>query len=169
MHHSGPQLVAVVAMAENGVIGRGGRLPWHLPDDLKRFKAITLGRPVVMGRRTFETLVRPLPGRHNIVLTRDLAWARGGATAVHSLGEALAAAGDAPEAMIIGGAELYAQCWPLIARVEMTLVHAAPAGDVRLAGFEWHDWDVLAEEPHEADARHEHGFSFLTLGRRARC
>lgn len=166
MGRRGTELVAVVAMAENEVIGHGSGLPWHLPDDLRRFKALTLGRPVVMGRRTFETLARPLPGRHNIVLTRNPAWAHPGATAARSLDEALAAAGEVPEVMIIGGAELYALCWPRVARIEMTLVHAKPAGNVRLAGFEWRDWAVQASERHAADARHAHDFTFMTLLRK---
>lgn len=166
MGAGGTQLVAVVAMAENFVIGDGTGLPWRLPDDLRRFKAITLGRPVVMGRRTFETLLRPLPGRHNIVLTRDRGWAGRGVTAAHSLEQALAAAGDVPEVMIIGGAQLYGQCWPRIARIEMTLVHAQAAGDVRLAGFDWRDWIVQAAERHPADERHAHDFSFMTLLRK---
>jgi len=162
----GAELIVVVAMAENGVIGHGSRLPWHLPDDLRRFKTLTLSRPVVMGRRTFETLACPLPGRHNIVLTRNPVWAHPGATAARSLDAALAAAGEGPEVMIIGGAELYAQCWPRVARVEMTLVHARPEGDVRLAGFEWRDWAVQDSERHIADLRHAHDFSFMTLRRR---
>lgn len=160
------QLVAVVAMAENGVIGRGAGLPWRLPDDLRRFKSITLGRPVVMGRRTFETLSGPLPGRQNIVLTRDAAWLHPGVTIARSLDAALAAAGEAPELMVIGGAELYAQCWDRIGRIEMTLVHARPAGDVTLAGFDWRDWSVQSAERHAADARHAHDFSFMTLRRK---
>ncbi len=159
-------LVAVVAMAENGVIGRGAGLPWRLPDDLRHFKSITLGRPVVMGRRTFETLARPLPGRHNIVVTHDRAWSAPGVTAARSLQDALAAAGDGPEVMVIGGAELYRQCWPQIARIEMTLVHARPEGDVSLAGFDWRDWVVRTAERHAADAAHAHDFSFMTLLRK---
>lgn len=166
MTQAGAQLVAVVAMAENGVIGRGAALPWRLPDDLRHFKAVTMGRPVVMGRRTFETLARPLPGRHNIVLSRDPDWTRPGATVAHSLQEALAAAGAAPEIMIIGGAQTYAQCWASVARIEMTLVHAQADGDVRLSGFDWRDWEAHSTERHPADAQHPHAFSFLTLLRR---
>lgn len=166
MGEGGTQLVAVVAMAENGVIGDGAGLPWHLPEDLRRFKAVTMGRPVVMGRRTFETLPGPLPGRHNIVLTRDPSWAAPGVTAAHSLQAAIAAAGDVVEVMIIGGAQLYSQCWPRLARIEMTLVHAAPAGGVRLTGFDWRDWVVQASARHAADARHAHDYSFMTLLRR---
>lgn len=163
----GPRLVAVVAMAENGVIGDGNGLPWHLPDDLRHFRAVTLGRPVVMGRRTFATLARPLPGRHNIVLTRDPAWGAAGVSVARSLEAALAAAGDVPEVMIVGGAELYRQCWPRVVRVEMTLVHARPAGGVRLQGFDWRDWVVQATQRRAADAAHAHDFTFMTLVRKA--
>lgn len=160
------ELVAVVAMAENRVIGQGTALPWRLPDDLRHFKAITMGRPVLMGRRTFETLARPLPGRHNIVVTRDRGWSAPGVTVARSLPEALAAADESAEVMVIGGADVYRQCWARVARVEMTLVHARPEGDVLLAGFDWRDWTVQSGERHAADARHAHDFSFMTLLRR---
>ncbi|MBS1199613.1 MAG: diacylglycerol kinase [Proteobacteria bacterium] len=162
-----PQLVAVLAMAENGVIGRDGRLPWRLSGDLRRFKAITLGKPVLMGRRTFESLGKPLPGRANLVLTRDPRWSAPGATAVHSLDKAVAAAGDAPQLMVIGGAEVYALCWPRLSRIELTRVHAHPDGDTFLAGMDWSGWRVVAEERHAADERNEFDYSFLALERPA--
>lgn len=152
-------------MAQNGVIGMDGGLPWRLPEDLRRFKRITLGKPVLMGRRTFLSLGRPLPGRQNIVLTRDRSWSVSGVTVVHSLEEALAAAGDAPELMVIGGAEIYALCAPLVDRVELTLVHASPAGDTRLAPFGPDQWREVARERHAADDRHDHDYSFVTLER----
>jgi dihydrofolate reductase len=162
-----PALVAVVAMAENGVIGRDGTLPWRLSADLRRFRSLTVGRPVLMGRRTWESLGRPLPDRHNIVLTRDPGWTAPGTSTVHSLDEALAAAGDAPELMVIGGADVYRQCWPLLRRIELTRVHAAPAGDTRLTGVDWSGWEVVASEHHVADDRNDHDFSFETLRRQA--
>ena len=162
---TGPRLVAVLAMAGNGVIGRENRLPWRLSADLRRFKAITLGKPVLMGRRTFESLGRPLPGRDNIVLTRDTAWTAPGAAVVRSLEEALAAAGDAPELMVIGGAEVYALCWPRLARIELTRVHAHPEGDTFLSGVDWSGWQVVSEERHAADERNESDYSFITLER----
>ena len=161
----GPRLVAVLAMAGNGVIGRDNRLPWRLSADLRRFKAITLGKPVLMGRRTFESLGRPLPGRDNLVLTRDTAWSAPGVTVVRSLDEALAAAGDAPELMVIGGAEVYALCWPRLERIELTRVHAHPEGDTFLGGVDWSGWQVVSEERHAADERNESDYSFITLGR----
>jgi len=161
----GPRLVAVVAMAENGVIGRDGRLPWRLSSDLMHFKSLTVGKPVLMGRRTFESLGRPLPERQNIVLTRDPGWSADGCTVVRSLDGAVAAASTAPELMIIGGADIYALCWPRLSRVELTRVHAHPAGDTLLEGLDWSDWHVTSEERHCADERNEYDYSFLTLTR----
>lgn len=160
---TGPRLVAVVAMAENGVIGRDGRLPWRLSGDLRRFKSLTLGKPVLMGRRTFVSLGRPLPDRPNIVLTRDRGWSAGGCEIVHSLDEAVAAAGGAPELMVIGGADIYALCWPMLSRVELTRVHAHPPGDTFLHGLDWSGWRVLSQERHAADEQNEHDYSFVTL------
>ena len=154
-------------MAENGVIGRDNRLPWRLAGDLRRFKAITLGKPVLMGRRTFESLGKPLPGRTNLVLTRDTGWSAPGATVVPSLAAALAAAGEAAELMVIGGAAVYALCWPRLTRIELTRVHAHPEGDTFLNGVSWSGWRVVAEERHAADERNECDYSFLTLERAA--
>ena len=100
-------ITLIVAVADNGVIGRDNALPWHLPDDLKRFKRLTMGKPIVMGRKTFESIGKPLPGRQNIVVTRDANYRREGVTVVHGIDEAVRAAGDAPEIMVIGGAELF--------------------------------------------------------------
>lgn len=162
---SGPRLVAVLAIAENGVIGRDNGLPWRLPADLGHFKALTLGKPVLMGRRTFESLGRPLPGRHNIVMTRDPTWSAAGATAVRSLEAALGAAGHVAELMVIGGADVYRQCWPELDRIELTRVHAEPAGDTRLDDVDWSAWCVESAVRHPADARNEHDYSFVTLRR----
>ena len=160
-----PRLVAVLAMAENGVIGRDNALPWRLPADLRHFKALTLGKPVLMGRRTYESLGRPLPGRHNLVMTRDPAWGAEGATVIGSVEAALAAAGDAEELMVIGGADVYRQCWPRLARIELTRVHAAPPGDTRLVGVDWAGWQEQSSERHPADERNEYDYSFVTLTR----
>ncbi|MCU0975603.1 MAG: dihydrofolate reductase [Steroidobacteraceae bacterium] len=166
MQQPGPRLVGVVAMARNGVIGRDGDLPWRLPDDLRRFKAITMGKPILMGRRTFMSLGRPLPGRENIVLTRDRAWTAEGVRVVHSLDEALAAAGEAADLMVIGGAEIYALAWPRIERLELTEVHADVEGDTRLDALDPGAWREVAREHHPADERHPLAFSFVTLERR---
>lgn len=154
----------VVARADNGVIGRDGGLPWHLPADLRHFRALTLGKPVVMGRRTFASIGRPLPGRHNIVLTRS-DWAADGVTAVPDLDAAFAAAGDADEAMIIGGAAVYAAALPRATRVYLTEVHAAPDGDTVLPPFDAGGWRETAREDHAADDDTP-AYSFVTLARR---
>ena len=158
--------VALVAMADNGVIGRDNGLPWHLPDDLKRFKAITFGHSVLMGRRTFESIGKPLPGRRNLVLTRNPAWHATGCEAVASLDAARTSAGDSL-LFVIGGAEVFSLSWPIVGRLELTEVHADVAGDTRLAGFNRAEWREVFREAHAADARHAWPFSFVTLVRRS--
>jgi dihydrofolate reductase len=156
--------VAIVAMADNGVIGRDNALPWHLPEDLKRFKALTMGHALLMGRKTFESIGRPLPGRRNLVLTRNAAWQASGVEAVRSIDDALERAGGAA-LYVIGGAEVFSLAWPLITRVELTEVHAEPAGDTVLAGFDRREWRETFREAHEADERHAFAYSFVTLVR----
>ena len=134
-------LVLVVARARNGVIGKDGAMPWHLPADLKRFKAMTVGKPVIMGRKTFDSIGKPLPGRHNIVLTRDRGWQAEGVTVVANLAEAIAAAGLDPRAraeaiMVIGGAQIYAEAMPSATRIELTEIDADPEGDTILPPFD---------------------------------
>ncbi len=162
-----PRLVAVLAMADNGVIGRNNDLPWRLPADLRHFKALTLGKPVLMGRRTYDSLGRPLPGRHNIVMTRDPDWSADGVSVVGSVDAAIEVAGEAEELMVIGGAEVYRQCWPRLARVELTRVHATPEGDTRLEGVDWGAWHAISSERHAADERNEFDYSFVTLTRKS--
>ncbi len=158
--------VAIVAMADNGVIGRGNALSWRLPDDLKRFKALTIGHTVLMGRRTFESLVRPLPDRRNLVLTRDRQWSAPGCQAVHTPEEALESVGESGQLFVIGGALVYLACWPVVHRIELTEVHAAIEGDTRLEGFDRSAWTETFREDHAADPRHAQAFSFVTLLRR---
>ena len=155
----------VVARADNGVIGRDGGLPWRLPADLRHFKALTLGKPVVMGRKTFESIGKPLPGRHNIVVTRDAGWHADGITMVANLGEAIAAAGGAAEVMIIGGAQVYADALPMATRIYLTEVHARPAGDVMLPPFDADCWVEIVREHHDAQGDAP-AHSFVTLQRR---
>lgn len=121
-------ITLILARADNNVIGRDGGLPWHLPADLKRFKALTMGKPMIMGRRTFESFPAPLPGRRHIVLTRDAEWRAPGAEVAHSVDEALTLAGQG-EVAIIGGAEVNALFLPLARRIELTEIHADVAGD----------------------------------------
>ena len=157
----------IVALAGNGVIGSDNRLPWHLPDDLKRFKALSLGKPIVMGRRTFESIGRPLPGRTNIVVSRQPGLAIAGTLVAQSLDAALAAAGAAPEVVIIGGAEIFRQALPRTDVIHMTRVHALVAGDVVFPDLDLAQWRETAVEHHAADARHQYAFTFVTLQRAA--
>jgi dihydrofolate reductase len=151
----------VVARAENGVIGRDGKLPWHLPADLKHFRAVTMGTPMVMGRKTFESLPGLLPGRRHIVLTRDSRWRADGAEVAHDLAGALAAAGEGAVS-IIGGADIFSLFLPIADRVELTEVHADVAGDVTLPPFDSARWREIAREDHPA-AEDRPAFSFVTL------
>lgn len=162
-----PLITLVVAVSDNGVIGRDGGLPWHLPEDLRRFKAATLGKPVVMGRRTFDSIGRALPGRHNIVLTRVAGFraADPGVTVAHDLDAALRAAGDVPEVMIIGGAEIYALSLPRAGRILLTRVHARIEGDTGFPELDPAQWQVVAREHFPADARHPHAMTFEELQR----
>ena len=147
-------ITLVVAVADNGVIGRDNALPWHLPDDLKRFKRLTLGKPIVMGRKTFESIGKPLPGRQNIVVTRDTNYHREGVTVVHDADAALHAAGDAPEVMVIGGAELFRTLLPRASRLHLTRVHGNIEGDVFWPAPDDRQWRVVERESHSADERH---------------
>ena len=158
--------VAVVAVSDNGVIGHENRLPWHLPDDLRRFKSLTMGHALLMGRRTFESLGRPLPGRRNLVLTRNPDWRAPGCETVTTPAAALTTTGEGGQLFVIGGAAVYLACWPLVQRVELTEVHATIAGDTQLAGFNRAGWREVFREDHAADAQHDHAFSFVTLARR---
>ncbi|MDJ0276893.1 dihydrofolate reductase [Sphingomonas sp. 2R-10] len=149
---------AILARADNGVIGVDGQLPWHLPADLKRFKALTMGRAMVMGRKTFESFPAPLPGRRHIVLTRSTDWRADGAEVAHSPEAALALAG--PDAAVIGGAEVFALLLPQIERVELTEVHASPQGDAIVPRFT--GWVEAWREDHSA-ARERPAYSFVRL------
>lgn len=162
-----PRITLAVAVADNGVIGRDGALPWRLPEDLRRFKAATLGKPVLMGRKTFESIGRALPGRLNIVLTRQPGWQPSdpAACVAPDLDAALALAGDAAEVTVIGGSEIYALALPRASRVLLTEVHAAPEGDAYLPPFNRTDWREVSRERFAADERHAHDMSFVVLDR----
>ncbi|HEX2789787.1 MAG TPA: dihydrofolate reductase [Steroidobacteraceae bacterium] len=160
-----PSVALVVAMAENGVIGRDGALPWHLPDDLKYFKVVTFGKPVLMGRRTFESIGKPLPGRRNLVMSRATPASAAGVEYVHSVGQARAMAAGAAELCVIGGAEVFALALPLATRIYLTRVHAVVAGDVYFPLRDFPGWRQSDPVVHAADARHAYAMSFVTLER----
>lgn len=148
----GPIVALVVAVAENGVIGAGGKLPWRMSSDLKRFRALTMGKPVIMGRRTFASLAKPLDGRENIVVTRNPAFARQGVTPAQSLSAALAlarkaaAASGAEEIMVIGGAEVYRDALPVADRIYLTRVHGSPRGDTYFPEIDPAKWRKVSCE-----------------------
>lgn len=157
-----PELFLILARAENGVIGRDNGMPWHLPADLKRFKALTMGKAMIMGRKTFDSFPAPLPGRRHIVLTRDEGWRAHGAEVAHSVKQALDLAGPGTVA-VIGGADIYAQFLPIADWIELTEVHGAFAGDVLMPPF-GPEWREVAREEHEAEQGRP-GFAFVTLRR----
>jgi dihydrofolate reductase len=161
-----PLISLIVAMAQNGVIGRDNALPWRLPADLKRFKEFTLGKPILMGRKTFEAIGRPLPGRANLVLTRDREWRAPGVIPVHSVEEALRQTRTCEELVAIGGAEIYRLLLPLARRIYLTHVQADIPGDTYFPAFDPAQWDDIEFQAHPADDRHAYPLTFVTLERR---
>lgn len=161
----GPILALVAAVADNGIIGQGNRLPWHLPADLAHFKRLTLGRPILMGRRTWESLPGRLPRRRHIILTRDPDYRAEGCTVVRSLDEAIAAAGPVDELLIVGGGALYAEALPRAERLYLTRVHARVEGDTRFPSWNPADWIEVDRVEHPADERNPVSMTFLTLER----
>ncbi len=179
----------VVAMDEECVIGRDNALPWRLPDDLKRFKALTMGKPMLMGRKTFESIGKALPGRLNIVLTRSGEWKHEGVSVVHSMQEALSRAGEAhsvaapagptahtapaaaaasavaAELCVIGGEEIFRLALPFTRRIHLTMVHARVGGDAKFPAFDRQAWRETERIEHPPDERHAYAMTFLTLER----
>lgn len=159
-----PEITLILARAENGVIGADGKMPWHLPADLRRFKQLTMGRPMIMGRKTFDSLPAILEGRRHIVLTRDPEWQDEGAEPVATIEEALKLA-NAPHVMVIGGAEIYNLFLPLADRIELTDVALSPKGNAVIPAPGAADWKEIAREDHPADEAGRPAFSFVTLVR----
>jgi dihydrofolate reductase len=159
------KIALIVAMGENRVIGVDNRMPWRLSADLKRFRQITWGKPILMGRRTHESIGKPLPGRKNIVLSTDAHYQAEGCTLVHSLEEALAAAQEAPELMVIGGAALYRECLPMANHLYLTLIHRAFTGDTYFPALDWTEWREVAREDIDEDAESGLEYSFVELER----
>jgi dihydrofolate reductase len=166
------EIVLIVAIGDNGVIGAGGTIPWRLKSDMQRFKAMTIGKPIVMGRKTFASLRRPLPERTNIVVTRDQGFRAAGAVVTMSFDAARAVAtGDAlrrlaTEIAVIGGAEIYAQWMDVADRLEITEVHARPEGDTYFAAIDRDVWQEVARLRHPAGPDDSADFSYVTYRRR---
>lgn len=158
----------IAAIAENRVIGAHNKLLWQLPDDLKRFKELTRGHPVIMGRKTYESIGRPLPGRKNIVITHKVGLEISGCEVVSSLDEAIASAksGMPEEIFIIGGGEIYRQAMATADRMYLTHVHASPTGDVLFPEFDASEWKVIEEEEHPVDKDHALRFTYKTYERK---
>ena len=155
----------IVAMSENQMIGRDGDLPWHLGRDLKRFKSLTMGHSIVMGRKTYESIGRPLPGRTNVVITSDREYKTEGVVVAHSLDHALELVSTDEEAFIVGGATVYRQSLPFIRRLYVTLVHADIDGDVRFPHLDWQEWILHEELTFAADEKNDYRHSFRIYDR----
>jgi dihydrofolate reductase len=159
-------LELVLAVAENDVIGRGNRLPWRLPADLRHFKALTIGKMILMGRKTYDSIGKALPGRTSLVLTRSTDFDPGDCIVVRSLEDALRAARNQPALMVVGGAEIYGQCVARATRMHLTLVHArVEGGDTFFSGWRDASWRETFRERHEADDKNTVAYSFVTRER----
>jgi dihydrofolate reductase len=159
------KVTLLVAMGENRVIGQDGRLPWHLSSDLKRFRALTMGHPIIMGRRTFDSIGRALPGRRTIVLSRDPNLVCEGAWVAASLEEAFRLAADDPEVFVVGGSGVFEEALPWATHIALTRVHASPEGDVRFPDIDWSQWRRTSITRGEADERNDHAWTFETYER----
>jgi len=157
----------IVAMAENRAIGKDNDLLWHLPDDFKHFKSVTMGKPILMGRKTYESIGKPLPGRENIVITRDKNFSADGTTLVNSIPDALEASEQYDEVMVIGGASFYEQMLPVANRLYITVVHATFAADAFFPDINLDEWDVIEQSEHAADEKHAYAFSFITYQKKS--
>jgi dihydrofolate reductase len=160
-----PLISLIAAVAKNGVIGIENRLPWRLPADLQHFKSLTMGKPIIMGRRTWESLPGVLPGRRHIVITHNRDYPAQGCDLVHSVDEALQLAGDVPEVMIVGGGGLYGQMLPRADRLYLTRVDVELAGDAYFPEIDWSQWQEVSRVSHPADSSNEHAYTFLVLNR----
>ena len=161
-----PRITLILARARNGVIGAKGGLPWRLPEDLAFFKRTTMGHPIVMGRKTWESIGRPLPGRRSIVVTRDRSFAAAGAEVVHSLDDAVALCSDSDEIFVIGGAQLYAEALPRADRLLLTEIHADFEGDTFMPAAAAEDWAEAGREHHPPSDQRAFGFDFVDYRRR---
>lgn len=163
--HHPSRISIIVAMSRNRVIGANNAIPWRLPEELKRFKRITLGHHIIMGRKTWDSIGRPLPGRTTVIVTRQRGYSAAGAITAHSLDEAIAACGDDNEIFVIGGAELYAQALARAGRLYLTIVDAEIAGDTVMPDFDAADWREVSSESFPVDEKHRHAFRCAVLER----
>lgn len=161
------QIVLVAAMARNRVIGSGNTMPWHLPADLAHFKTITMGKPLIMGRKTFDSIGRPLPGRRNIVISRQKQLALPGAEVASSLEDALALVNDVEQVMVIGGGAIYQLAMPIATRMELTFIDADIEGDTQFPEWDDQQWDVVAAHEHSSDGRNLYSYRFVSYLKRA--
>jgi dihydrofolate reductase len=165
MSQAKPVISIIVAMAENRVIGKENSLPWHLPADLQHFKAMTIGKPIIMGRKTWESLPGKLPERPHIIISANPDYSADGCMVVNSLEQAIEAAGDVPEVMIVGGAMLYAQALPLADNIYLTMVETEADGDTLFPEYDQAQWREIAREHHPSDDKNPFAYSFITLSR----
>jgi dihydrofolate reductase len=161
-----PTVSLIVAAAKNNVIGSDGDLPWHLPDDLRNFKRLTTGKPIVMGRKTFESIGRPLPDRRNVVITRDPDYVADGCDVVTSPEAAMELLHDAAEVMVIGGGQVYGVFLPLADRIYLTRVRAEVDGDVVFPELDENEWTLMSSNSHDADDTHRFTFDVMLFERR---
>ena len=161
-----PLVSAIVAAAENNAIGKDNQLLWHLPNDLRFFKRTTSGHTVIMGRKTYESVGRPLPNRRNVVITRQPDYAIAGAEVFHSLDDALDSCTDGTEVFVVGGAEIYQRALPVVDRIYLTRVHAAIPGDSFFPELDKQTWRLVSEDRHPADERHAYGYTFMVYERK---
>jgi len=165
------RIALIVAMSRNRVIGRNNKLPWYLPEDLKYFKRVTVGKPIIMGRKTFESIGRPLPGRLNIVVTRNAEWSAEGVTAVTDLDQAFARAeaqatiDGVDEVMVIGGGHIYEAVLPRADRLYLTQVHAEVAGDAWFPVVDWDQWEEVSREDYSGNEKNPYDYSLVVFDR----
>lgn len=152
-------------MSDNRVIGQDNRLAWHLPNDLKHFKALTVGKPIVMGRKTYESIGRPLPNRRNIILSSHRDLVIEGCDVMHSVDEIFNKTQEAPELMITGGGEIYRLFLPFVSNMYITYVHVELPGEVTFPIFDYRDWKEVSREDHQKDEKHAYDYSFVTFER----
>lgn len=160
-----PRLSLIVAMAKNRVIGADGKIPWRLPNELQLFKRVTMGHHIIMGRKTWESINRLLPGRTTVIVTRQKDYAVAGAIVTHTLNDAIKVCGNDEEIFVIGGGELYREALPLADRIYLTTVDAEPAGDTRMPEFDLTQWTEISREDFASDDRHAYGYRFSVLDR----